>query len=92
MAVLGHRVRRRRVKEFILGAGNGDPGLDARSGHRDPRVHGNSDRDRANDRQQPRRGMLVARPFGDIGRFEQVANQLLANLCSAEPQPAAAAR
>lgn len=36
--------------------------------------------------------MLVARPFGDIGRFEQVANQLLANLCSAEPPPAVAAR
>lgn len=35
--------------------------------------------------------MLVARPFGDIGRFEQVANQLLANLCSAAPQETAAA-
>jgi TetR/AcrR family transcriptional repressor of nem operon len=36
--------------------------------------------------------MLVARPFGDIERFEQVANRLLANLCSAGPHHAGEAR
>jgi len=36
--------------------------------------------------------MLVARPFGDIERFEQVANRLLANLCSAGPHQAVVAR